>query len=182
MQVVPAVAQRLTWAIEQASTKDSVFAEKLDTERIIAAGNSCGGVTALEMAAAQPEVAGVFVLSGSSALGSTNTDVMSKIEVPVGYIVGAKGEDVAEGAATADYEALNEGVPAMIIRRYAGDHFLVSTDPEVMELEARMSTNWVDFMLYGTQQAYDELMTDSVCTECKSGDWSLESKNLESLL
>lgn len=51
----------IDWALEQAAA--GPYAGMLDTDRIIAAGNSCGGVTALGIAAEDDRVAAVFVLA-----------------------------------------------------------------------------------------------------------------------
>ncbi|MBN1653408.1 MAG: hypothetical protein JXA30_06490 [Deltaproteobacteria bacterium] len=168
------------WALEEAQKQGSPYAGKLDTSRIVAAGNSCGGVTALGVAAKDERVAAVFVLSGSSALGTTDVNVMGAITVPVGYAEGG-AEDISRAAATADYEALPEGIPAMIVARSTGDHMTISTDPTALAQEAEMSLNWLDLCLYGTHEAYDALTSPNICTGCEPGLWTLTSKNIEKL-
>jgi predicted dienelactone hydrolase len=169
------------WALAEASKAGSPFADKLDTGRIVAAGNSCGGVTALGVAAKDERVAAVFVLSGSSALAATDTSVMSAIEAPVGYVVGNEDEDIASPNAFADYEAMADGVPAMIVSRASGDHITVSTDTAVLADVAEIALNWMDLALYGTHEAGDALTSPTVCASCDSGIWTLTSKHLETL-
>jgi dienelactone hydrolase len=154
------------------------YAGKLDLERLVLAGNSCGGVTALEAAAEEPRAAAVFVLSGSSAIGSVNTEVMGKISVPVGYVVGGE-DDIAGTNAKADYPALKEGMPAMLVSRREGDHMTVSTDAKILPEVADIALAWMDLALYG--RSYDELTASRVCDACTPGDWSLQSKHLETL-
>ncbi|MDD9967420.1 MAG: hypothetical protein OXR73_14385 [Myxococcales bacterium] len=165
----------IDWALEQAD-----YADMLDPERVVSAGNSCGGITALGLAAADDRPAAVFVLSGSSNIGRANLQVVNAVKVPVGYIVGGR-EDIAGANATSDYEAFSEGLPAAIVSRSSGDHVLVSTDPAILKEEAEIALNWMDLALYGTQEAYDALTSDNVCENCTPGDWSLESKHLETL-
>jgi poly(3-hydroxybutyrate) depolymerase len=160
--------------------KSGPFAGKLDIERVVVAGNSCGGVTALQVAAEEERLAAVFVLSGSSAVGSTDTAVMKKVKVPVGFIVGGS-EDIAAPNAAGDYEALNDGVPAMIVNRKTGDHVTVSTDPMVAPEVAEIALNWMDLAVNGTKAALEALNSANHCGVCTPGDWMIKSKNLEKL-
>jgi predicted dienelactone hydrolase len=168
----------IDWTLEQAAS--GPYAGKLDVERIIAAGNSCGGITALGLAAEDERVKSVFVLSGSSAVGSANRAVIGAITVPIGYVVGGS-EDIAGANATSDYDALGAGIPAMIINRSSGDHVTVSTDAMVLPQVAEMALNWMDLTIYGTAEAFDALHSDTICTGCQSGLWTLKGKNLETL-
>lgn len=171
-------AQLIDWVVKQ--NESGPYAGKLDLSRIVAAGNSCGGVTALQTAADEDRLAAVFVLSGSSAIGSVDTQVMKAISVPVGYVVG-DDTDIAAANAAGDYAALNDGVPGMIVRRFEGDHVTVSTDAMIAPEVAEIALNFMDLALYGSQEAYDALTSAKVCDGCTDGHWKLESKNLETL-
>lgn len=170
--------QLIDWVVAQ--NKAGPYAGKLDLERVIVAGNSCGGVTALEVAAEDDRLAGVFVLSGSSAVGSVDKAIMGAVKVPVGYIVGGE-EDIAGANARGDYAALKEGIPAMIVNRREGDHQTVSTDEKILPEDAEIALNWMDLVLYGTPAAYDALTSKNVCDKCTPGDWTLTAKHLEKL-
>jgi hypothetical protein len=165
----------IDWALER-----SEYSEMLDHERIVAAGNSCGGITALALAAQDDRVTSVFVLSGSSGFFGADTAVTSAIGVPVGYVVGGS-EDIAGANASADYDAFPDGVPAMIVSRSSGDHMTVSTDTMILPQVAEIALNWMDLTLYGTKQAVDALRSPTVCTDCDPGVWTLEEKHLETL-
>jgi len=171
----------IDWVLKQNETQGSPYFGRIDTKRVVAAGNSCGGVTSLQLTARDPRVAAVFVLSGSSAVGSVDQKAMKAIKVPVGYIVGGK-EDIAGANAAGDYEALPEGVPAIIVSRATGDHVTVSTDPAILAEEARMALDWLDLTLYGQPAALATLSSPTVCTGCQAGTWTLKSKNLDTLV
>jgi hypothetical protein len=171
----------IDWTLAQAEMAGGAYAGKLDTSRIVAAGNSCGGVTALNLTAVDDRVAAVFVLSGSSAIGAADEDVMSAITVPVGFVVGSPEEDIASPNANMDYDLLPEGVPGMVVSRKTGDHVLVSTDEGVLKQEAEIALNWMDLALYGTPEAAEALTSPNVCAICEPGTWTLKSKNLEKL-
>lgn len=158
------------------------YAGALDLEHIVASGNSCGGVTALEVASKDKRVAAVFVLSGSSAVGSVDKAIMGAIDVPVGYVTGSLSEDVAAPNAADDYEALKDGVPALLVQRKTGDHVTVSTDEKVLPEDAEIALNWLDLALYGTKQALDTLMSPNVCEHCTPNTWDLKAKHLEMLV
>ena len=56
------------WAFSENGRKRSPYHNRLDPKGIVAAGNSRGGVTAVQLAAQDQRVHAVFVLSGSSTL------------------------------------------------------------------------------------------------------------------
>ena len=168
------------WAIK--ANESGPYAGKLDLSRIVIAGNSCGGVTALQTAAEDKRAALVFVLSGSSAVGSVDKQIMQAISIPVGYITGSVAEDVAAPNAVDDYAAMKDGIPAMIVQRKTGDHVTVSTDEKVLPEDAEISLNWLDLGLYGTKQAFDALSSPNVCEHCTPGDWKLQGKHLDTLV
>ena len=172
---VPDQGGLIDWAFEQAE-----FGDMLDHERVVAAGNSCGGITALGLAAQDERVTSVFVLSGSSGFFGADAAVIDAISVPVGYVVGGS-EDIAGANATADYDAFADGLPAMIVSRSSGDHMTVSTDMMILPQVAEIAVNWMDLALYGTKQAAEALKSPTVCTDCEPGVWTLKSKHLETL-
>ncbi len=173
--------QLIDWAFARNDESAGPYAGKIDKERVIAAGNSCGGITALGLAAEDERVAAVFVLSGSSNIGSPNRRVVDAITQPVGFVVGGS-EDIAGANATGDYEAFGMGVPAMIVSRSSGDHMTVSTDTMILLKVAEIALNWMDLAVYGTKEALDALKSPTVCAMCPAGEWTLKSKNIETLV
>jgi hypothetical protein len=171
----------LDWAVAQAGMAGGPYNGKLDLDRIAAAGNSCGGISSLGLASMDPRVTAVFVLSGSSAVGSPNKTVINGIKVPVAYVVGGT-EDIARSNAEADYQAFAAGIPAMMVKRSSGDHLMISNNAMVMIDAADISVNWLDLTLFGLQGALDALKTPTVCGGCQSGLWTVTSKNLETLV
>jgi dienelactone hydrolase len=169
----------IDWVVAQNAS--GPYAGKLDVARIVVAGNSCGGVTALQTAAKDERPAAAFVLSGSSAVGSVDTEVMKAISIPVGYVIGGE-EDIAGVNARADYAATREGLPAMVVSRRVGDHLTVSSDATVLPEEAEIALTWMDLALYGTRAAHDALHSKDVCATCTPGDWTLTAKSLATLV
>jgi len=174
-------AAAIDWIHAENARADSPYAGRFDLERIVAAGNSCGGIVSLNLASRDSRVASVFVLSGSSAIpGSPEAiaaAVMGNILVPVGYAVGGP-EDIARQFARKDYELLPVGVPGYIAERAAGDHPTVSTDPAMLAEVAEISTNWIDFTLYGNPELVP-VLTAKPCATCPPGTWGIQAKHLE---
>jgi hypothetical protein len=46
----------------------------------------------------------------------------------------------------------------------------------------KIGLSFMNLALYGSQDGYDELMSETVCEGCADGHWMLESKNLDTLL
>lgn len=102
-------------------------------------------------------------------------------DVPIGYVIGSSDEDIAAPNAIADYEAMADGVPGMIVRRSSGDHITVSTDTTVLQQVAEIALDWMDLALYGTTEAADALTAPNVCAKCEPGTWTSREKHLATL-
>ncbi len=178
-------ARAIDWAEDQNGMEDGPYADALDLSRVVAAGNSCGGITTIALASADRRVSAAFVLSGSGSLPGTPIEeanaVMSKVSVPVAYVVGGQ-EDIARTFASQDYDALPEGIPAYIARRAQGDHPTLSTSEQILTEEVSpIAINWSDLTLYGTSSAADALIDDP-CPDCADDLWSIQAKDLDDLV
>jgi dienelactone hydrolase len=173
-------AAAIDWAIKENANASSPYAKRLDVNRIVAAGNSCGGMTSLTLASRDSRVKSVYILSGSSvgpnATKETAGAVMSKVSAPVLFIVGGE-EDMARKPSNLDYSLLRDGIAAMVVSRSAGDHRTVSTDPAIQSDAADIGVNWFKATLNSDKDAIKALQTN-LCAKCDSKTWSAESKNL----
>jgi dienelactone hydrolase len=173
-------AAAISWAIKENDTRGGPYYRHLDTRRIVAAGNSCGGITSLTLASRQSNLKSVFVLSGSSVGPGQKVEasqaIMSKVTVPVMFVVGG-AEDMARVPANMDYDQLPAGGAAMVVMRSAGDHRTVSTDPAILHDVGEISVNWFKATLYNDRAARKTLTT-SICAGCDAKTWTVKSKNL----
>jgi dienelactone hydrolase len=173
-------AAAIEWAIKENATSSSPYANRLDVNRIVAAGNSCGGMTSLALAARDARVKSVYILSGSSLGPNTTKEaaraLMSKVSAPVLFVVGGE-EDIARKPSHLDYSLLREGIPAMVVSRSTGDHRTVSTDPAIQSDAADIGVNWFKATLQNDQDAIAMLRT-RICAKCDPGTWSAQSKHL----
>jgi predicted dienelactone hydrolase len=169
-------AKAIDWAMEQNGKSGGAFTGLLDPDRVVAAGNSCGGITSLVLAGIDPRVRAVFVLSGSS-VGPTATreqaaEVMDKVKVPVGFAVGGE-EDLASPQARQDFDLLAAGIPAFVASRATGDHITVSTDTAILGEVAEIGVNWIAFAVSGDEEARDNLVNRP------PDQWTVQAKHLE---
>jgi hypothetical protein len=167
--------------LEKQATADGPYKGKLDLDRVASAGNSCGGITSLGLAAQDDRVKAIYILSGSSSASGPDASVLSKVKIPVAYMVGGD-EDLAHDNAFGDFDGFPDGVPALIYSRSSGDHVLISSDRTVIAQGAEISLNWFDLTLYGTQAALDVLSKPEPCKGCMSGLWTMKAKHLETLV
>jgi hypothetical protein len=167
--------------LEEQNAADGPYKGKLDLERVAAAGNSCGGITSLGLAAEDDRVKAIYILSGSSAATGPAANILNNIKIPVAYMVGAD-EDIAKANALGDYEGFPDGVPAVVYSRSSGDHVLISSDRTVIAQGAEIALNWFDLTLYGTKAALDVLTAKEPCSMCMPGQWTMTAKNLETLV
>lgn len=177
-------AAAIDWALQQNKKAAGPYAGHLDVERVVAAGNSCGGITSLGLAGQDDRVKAVFVLSGSSVGPGASREaaaaVMSRVRVPVGFAVGGP-EDIAASQADQDYDLLPDGVPGYVAHRSEGNHPTVSTTASILEEEvAEISVRFIDLALYGTKSARRELL-DNPCPSCAPDTWSVTAKHLNEL-
>lgn len=179
-----AQAHAIDWAERQPLTAGSEYAGAMDLNRVMAAGNSCGGITTIALASSDPRVDAAFVLSGSGSLPGTPVEqasaLMAKVSVPVAYVVGGL-EDIARPNADADYIALPDGTPACIASRATGDHRTVSITKEILANEVSpIAINWSDLVFNGSAGAAQAL-TERPCPDCDASLWSVQFKHFERL-
>jgi alpha-beta hydrolase superfamily lysophospholipase len=177
-------AAAIDWAEAANRAAGGEYAGHLDLDRVVAAGNSCGGVTALTLASQDDRVASAFVLSGSSALPGSPEEqaaaVMAGIDVPVGFVIGGP-EDISTPFATKDLELLPDGVPGYLARRASATHPEVSTDPAILAEVAEISTTWIDFTLTG-DPALESVLLDDPCGACPPGTWTVDARDLDAVV
>jgi hypothetical protein len=175
----------IDWAEQQHRGAGGTFEGRLDLTRVAAAGNSCGGVTSVQLAGSDRRVAAVFVLSGSGSFPGTPIDqanaVMARVRVPIAYVVGGP-EDHARANALQDFGGLAARVPGYVAQRNAGDHVALSSTPSILLDEvAPIGIDWFALAFDGNRAARARLVDDP-CPTCAPGTWTVESKNLGSLV
>jgi predicted dienelactone hydrolase len=176
-------AHAIDWAATANRPNNGQYAGRLDLHKVVAAGNSCGGITTLTLTARDPRVRAAFVLSGSSVPpGGTReaaAAIMGNIHVPVGYVNGGP-EDISTTYIAQDLDVMAPGVPRYWVHRATGAHQDVSTDPAILADVAEISTNWIDYSLDGNPRLRTTLLRDP-CAACPPGTWTPTSSDLSDI-
>jgi hypothetical protein len=166
----------IDWAFTQNSS--GPWAGKLDLTKVVASGNSCGGITSLHLAGEDPRVTNVFVLSGSSigpgASRAQAATVMDEVKVPVGFVTGGPG-DVSRAQVNQDFDLLAPGLPGFVASRNQGDHVTVSTTVSILAEVSEISLHWFDYTLFHDASARQALTTNP-CGTCAPGVYTVKTK------
>jgi len=145
------VQQALDWICQQAADPSSVYYNKVDIERIAAAGHSCGGAQVLANAA-DPRLKTYLILNagmGKMTMADANAKSLKKLHAPILYLVGGK-TDVAWPNAQMDYKAIKK-VPVVLADNTQSGHGGTYEQP-AGGANARMVRAWLDWQLKGRQE------------------------------
>lgn len=168
----------IDWAIAQDAREGSRFEGKVATDAIAAAGHSCGGLQAIEIAA-DPRVktvlvhnSGVYNDGASRIPGISVTKAMlDRIHTPVIYILGGP-TDIAYPNGTDDFNRLG-AVPAVLANLPVG-HGGTFSEP-MGGAVAHVAVDWLEWQLRGDQVAARTFVGDN-CRLCTGTDWTIERK------
>ena len=148
------VQKALDWICQQASTPGSTYYNKIDTDRIAAAGHSCGGAQVLANAADSRLKTYVILNAGMGKMTMADADAKSlkKLHGPILYLVGGK-DDVAWANAQMDYKAIKKN-PVVLADNTKSGHGGTYEQPNG-GANARMLRSWLDWQLKGIQENED---------------------------
>jgi dienelactone hydrolase len=174
--------EAIDWAVAENGRLGSKYKGKLDTSKIAIAGQSCGGVQAIEASADTRIKTSMIFNSGLFAQPSTmaggaliGKDHLAKLHAPIAYISGDPS-DIAFKNADDDYERINH-IP--VFRAYEkgighnGTHrWLNGGDFAVV------STAWLDWQLKGDPKAA-RMFKGADCTLCTDPRWVIRKKMID---
>ncbi len=170
----------IDWAIAENGRVGSTLRGKVATGSIAAAGHSCGGLQAIEVAA-DPRVktllvhnSGIFNDGANPIPGiKASKDMLGKIHSPVIYILGGES-DIAWPNGTDDFARL-AAVPAVLASLPVG-HGGTFSEP-MGGAVAHVAVDWLEWQLKGDTVAARTFVGEN-CRLCTGTDWSLERKGL----
>ncbi len=145
------MAQAMDWICKQASDPASPYYNKVDTERIAAAGHSCGGAQVLANAADARLKTYLILNAGMGAMEMAGASAASlkNLHAPILYLVGGT-TDVAWKNAQADYDAI-KGVLVVLADNTQSGHGGTYAQPHG-GANARMVCAWLDWQLKGKSE------------------------------
>ena len=173
----------IDWAIAQNSDEKSAYFKRIDTKNIGAAGMSCGGLQALEVAP-DPRVttllvanSGIFIepIRGNAMPMMPQLDKthLPKIHTPTLYLLGGPS-DIAYKNGMDDVAKLNH-VPVFVGNLDVG-HGGTYAQPHGGDF-AKVATAWFSWQLKGDKKA-GKLFTGNPPGLSKFAGWSFDKKNM----
>ncbi len=169
------VKKALDWISEQASTPGSPYYGMVDTEKIAAAGHSCGGAQVLANAA-DKRLKTYIILNagmGKMTMADASKKSLKNLHGPILYLVGGTS-DVAWNNAQMDYKAIKH-VPVVLADNTKSGHGGTYKEPNG-GANARMVRSWLDWQLKG-QDMHKALFIDSDLTGYDN--WTIMHRNFK---
>lgn len=140
------VKKALDWVSQQAANPSSPYYNKIDAERIAAAGHSCGGAQVLANAA-DPRLKTYIILNagmGKMTMANANVKSLKKLHGPIFYLVGGTS-DVAWKNAQMDYKAIKK-IPVVLADNTQSGHGGTYEQPNG-GANSRIVRAWLDWQL-----------------------------------
>lgn len=145
------VKKVLDWICQQATDPSSSYYKKIDTEKIAAAGHSCGGAQVLANAA-DPRLKTYLILNagmGKMTMADASRKSLKNLHGPILYLVGGTS-DVAWANAQMDYKAIKK-IPVVLADNTKSGHGGTYEQPNG-GANARMVRAWLDWQLKGNNE------------------------------
>jgi hypothetical protein len=176
-----AMIRGLDWAIAENARPSSPLYNQLDTAKVAALGQSCGGPQAFQ-AAHDPRITTVLALN-SSFPTSANPQMLGaaipgwlaeKLAIPAALFNGGPADGGFAGAEQC-YKALPSTLPALKASLTSVGHTGAYPMPDLRWSSAILA--WLDWQLKGDAHA-TQTFTGPTCALCHDTDWWIDSQNL----
>ena len=142
------VQKALDWVCQQAADPASIYYNKVDTEKMAAAGHSCGGAQVLANAG-DARLKTYIILNagmGQMTMADASAKSLKNLHGPILYLVGGT-TDVAWANAQMDYKAIKR-VPVVLADNTKSGHGGTYEQPNGGD-NSRMVRAWLDWQLKG---------------------------------
>lgn len=169
------VKKALDWISLQVSTPASPYYNKIDADRIAAAGHSCGGAQVIANAADQ-RLKTYLILNagmGKMTMADANAKSLKGLHAPILYLVGGTS-DVAWQNAQMDYQNIKKN-PVVLADNTKSGHGGTYEQPNG-GANARMVRAWLDWQLKGKAE-HKKLFIGGDLTGYD--DWTIKNKNFK---
>ena len=169
------VKKALDWISLQVSTPASPYYNKIDADRIAAAGHSCGGAQVIANAADQ-RLKTYLILNagmGKMTMADANAKSLKGLHAPILYLVGGTS-DVAWQNAQMDYQNIKKN-PVVLADNTKSGHGGTYEQPNG-GANARMVRAWLDWQLKDKAE-HEKLFIGGDLTGYD--DWTIKNKNFK---
>ncbi len=174
--------QAIDWATAQNALQDGKYRGKLDLSRVAVAGQSCGGLQAIE-ASVDPRVTTAMICNSgvlNSSVGAPkmpsnpSKDILQKMHVPMLYIIGGPSDSAYPNSAD-DFKRI-ETVPVFLLNHDVG-HGGTYRQENGGEF-SKAAVAWLKWQLKGDQAA-KKMFVGQGCGFCNNSLWKMEVKNFQ---
>ncbi len=169
------VTKAMDWICQQAADAGSIYYNKVNVDKMAAAGHSCGGAQVL-CNAADKRLATYIILNagmGKMTMAGASSKSLKALHGPILYLVGGTS-DVAWKNAQIDYKAIKK-VPVVLADNTTSGHGGTYKEPNG-GANARMVRAWLDWQLKG-DQSHEALFLQG---DLKGYDkFTIQSKNFK---
>ena len=169
------VKKALDWIVQQSQDPASPYFNRIDTDKIAAAGHSCGGAQVLANAA-DTRLKTYLILNagmGKMTMADASSKSLKRLHAPILYLVGGTS-DVAWQNARMDYKAIRH-VPVVLADNTQSGHCGTYEQPCGGD-NARMVRAWLDWQLKGKQE-HEALFIGGDLKDYPN--WTIEHKNFK---
>ena len=169
------VKKALDWIVQQSQDPASPYFNRIDTDKIAAAGHSCGGAQVLANAA-DTRLKTYLILNagmGKMTMADASSKSLKRLHAPILYLVGGTS-DVAWQNAHMDYKAIRH-VPVVLADNTQSGHGGTYEQPCGGD-NARMVRAWLDWQLKGKQE-HEALFIGGDLKDYPN--WTIEHKNFK---
>lgn len=167
------LTESVDWAVAENSRAGSKYQGKLDTGAIIAMGQSCGGIEAVNASADDDRIQST-VLWNSGLFSGTNKAVLQDLPGPTAWFTGGSS-DIAYSNAIDDYDRITR-VPAVLGHYGNVGHTALFSDDSLVPHTVDVATDWMDAVLYDNAAKRAQFV-GSNCGLCSGTPWRMQSKN-----
>ncbi len=167
------LAQALDWICQESADPSSYYYNKVATERMAAAGHSCGGAQVLANAG-DKRLATYLILNagmGKMEMAGASAKSLKALHGPILYLVGGTS-DVAWQNAQMDYKAIKK-VPVVLADNTKSGHGGTYNQPHG-GANSRMVRAWLDWQLKGKEEPKALFLQGNLTGY---DDWTLVQKN-----
>jgi hypothetical protein len=172
----------LDWAVAESDRQGGAYYGKLDTGKVAVAGQSCGGLQAME-ASPDPRVTTTLMFNSGvlnsvppagMTLPTVTKDALKQLHGPVAYFNGGES-DVAYANAMDDFSRIDR-VPVVMLNQDVG-HGGTFREPHGGSVTAP-AVAWLKWQLKGDSNAALMFRGEN-CGICQDPTWEIQTKNLK---
>lgn len=171
----------LDWILAENARRESPYYQRIDTTKVAASGNSCGGLLALKVGQ-DPRVRTVVLQnsgilpanSANAGLGGLTKADLARLHTSVLYVLGGP-DDIAQPNGLDDFQRINH-VPVFVADKKNAGHFGTFIEPNGRGTEIEI--DWLRWQLENDQVAKRTFVGDD-CRLCSEPGWTVHRKAIK---